>query len=301
MSFANKILMVRPYAFGYNPETAESNVFQKESDLSAEEVQRRALEEFDRMVEGLRSEGIEVLVFNDKPEPHTPDAVFPNNWFSTHPGGTLCLYPMEAVARRGERDPDIVEAVEKAIEVQRKIDLTPAEEQGTFLEGTGSLILDQDNRIAYACISSRTDPGLLDIWAHMMKFQTVHFHSYDSEGAPIYHTNVMMCLGDRFAVVCIESVTDEAEREKLAKSLRDSGKEIIEISFQQMYDFAGNMILLRNKDDEKILVMSQRAFDSLEEAQVKKMESYAKLLAFDIKTIEDLGGGSARCMIAEIF
>lgn len=300
-NIASKIVMIRPAAFGFNPQTAGSNFFQKESDLSVGEIQAKALQEFDRMVSGLRSLGIEVLVFDDKKEPNTPDAVFPNNWFSTHEDGTLCLYPMEAEARRMERDPEFISALEEEIQAKRKLDLSHSETEGLFLEGTGSLILDHSNKIAYACLSSRTNSRVLDSWAHLMKFKTIEFHAFDENRTAIYHTNVMMCLGDSFSVICLSSITDEKERSKVVKKLRSTGKEIIDISFEQMNSFAGNMLLLENQKGRKILAMSKRALESLDNSQIKKLEIYANLASFDIETIENCGGGSVRCMIAEIF
>ena len=252
------------------------------------------------MASGLSKLGVEVVVVEDKVEPHTPDSVFPNNWFSTHPDGTLCLYPMEALARRNERDPDTIAAIEKMSGSNRTLDLTYSEKQGLFLEGTGSLILDHDNRVAYASISSRTDPGVLDTWAHLMKYEVVSFTSCDREGVPIYHTNVMMCLGDKFVVICLESVPDGDERELVAAKLRESGREIVEISFDQVEQFAGNMLLIESREGKKILAMSQRARNSLNRAQVETLEKYSSLAAFYIETIEDCGGGSVRCMIVSI-
>ena len=302
MSFlASKILMVRPAAFGYNPETAESNAFQKQVNLSDTEIQLAALEEFDRMVDGLKRLGVDVVVADDLKETHTPDAIFPNNWFSTHPDGTFCLYPMESEARRLERKLADTKEFPLSVDRSKTVDLTGFEEESKFLEGTGSLILDHENRIAYACLSSRTDIGVLEVWADKLGFEPVTFRSYDSEGQAIYHTNVMMCLGDEFAVVCLDSVVDEDERGGLIKALESSGKQIIPISFDQMNDFAGNMLLVANAEGEKILVMSKRAFDSLDEVQIEQMKAFAKLAPFAINTIEDSGGGSARCMIAEVF
>ncbi len=298
---ANKILMIRPAAFGFNPQTAESNAFQQKVDLSDKEIQKKVLEEFDQMVSNLRKLGTDVLVFEDKKEPLTPDAIFPNNWFSTHAGGTLCLYPMEAETRRLERDPDIIEALGEHFKVKRTLDISHSENQGMFLEGTGSLILDHSNQIAYACLSSRTNPKALDTWAALMKFETVEFRAFDEKQNAIYHTNVMMCLGDDFAVVCLESISDNAEREKVIGSLKKTEKEIIAISFDQMNNFAGNMLLLKNNRDEKILVMSERALGSLGVNQRETLESKVKIAAFNIETIENCGGGSVRCMIAEIF
>ncbi len=298
---ANKILMVRPASFGYNPQTAESNAFQVEVDLSDEEIQANTLREFDSMVTQLKENGIEVLVFEDTIEPYTPDSVFPNNWFSTHSDGTLCLYPMEAEARRFERNPKIISEIKENFAVAKVLDFSHHEKENKFLEGTGSLILDHGNKIAYACISSRTNEEVLNYWAKALDFEVIKFHSFDENGKAVYHTNVMMCLGDKFAVACLESITNENEREQFVHSLHQTNREIIEISFEQMNKFAGNMLLLQNKNTENILVMSQTAFESLDKYQIKKLKSHAKLLSFDIDIIEKCGGGSVRCMIAENF
>lgn len=298
---ADKILMIRPASFGYNPQTAESNKFQKKADLSDEEIQAKALREFDSMSEKLKELGIEVLIFEDTKEHHTPDSIFPNNWFSTHPGGTFCLYPMEAEARRFERNPQIVDKIKKEINRVQTLDLSDFEKQSKFLEGTGSLVLDHTNKIAYASISSRTNPQVLTNWANALGFRLVKFHSFDQNNAPIYHTNVMMCLGNDFAVICLQSIADKAERQTVIESLQTSGREIVEISFGQMENFAGNMLLLQNNSGEKILVMSKRAFESLHKKQIETLESHAEIASFDIDIIEQCGGGSVRCMIAEIF
>jgi len=293
--------MIRPVAFGYNPQTAESNAFQKKLEMNDKEIQRRALAEFDQMAAALNDLGINVIVLEDSNEPHTPDSIFPNNWFSTHPDGSFCLYPMEARARRLERLAIENKEFAKICDKSKTVDLTSFEADGKFLEGTGSLILDHKNRIAYACISSRTNEEVLDVWARTFDFSVVKFGSFDERGTAIYHTNVMMCLGDKFAVVCLESIKNKAERLTVIESLKRTGREIVDISFEQMNNFAGNMLLLKNKNDEKILVMSKRAFESLKYRQIKSLGSDAKLAAFDIETIEDCGGGSVRCMIAEVF
>jgi hypothetical protein len=298
---ASKILMIRPVKFGYNPQTAGSNAFQTEVDLSDEEVQSNALREFDSMIEKLKDLGIEVLIFNDTDEPHTPDSIFPNNWFSTHPDGTLCLYPMEAPARRLERNPKIISRIKNNISLTRILDFSEYEAQNKFLEGTGSLILDHENKIAYASISSRTNEEVLAVWAKKSGFTIVKFHSFDEDGKAVYHTNVLMCLGDKFAVICLESISDKSEKQMIARNLRRTDKEIIEISFEQMRSFAGNMILLQNKNGEKFIVMSETARKSLREDQIANLEKYAKPVSFDIEMIEKCGGGSVRCMIAEIF
>jgi len=302
MSFpASKIFLVRPAKFGFNPQTAESNAFQVEVDLNEEEIQSKALSEFDAMVEKLCDLKIDVVVFEDTKEPYTPDSVFPNNWFSTHLDGTFCLYPMEALARRFERNANAIDTIKSHISLIREFDLTYFEEEGKFLEGTGSLVLDHENKIAYASISSRTNEEVLNIWAESLGFEIVKFCAFDQNGMAIYHTNVMMCLGDEFVVICLESIADENERKLLRETFRRTRKDVVEISFEQMNSFAGNMLLLQNSWNEKILVMSDTARNSLNENQIVKLESHAEIVSFDIDIIEKSGGGSVRCMIAEIF
>lgn len=300
---AQKILLVRPASFGYNRLTAESNAFQNRDFESADksEIQSLALHEFDALADGLKNLGIEVLIHDNAPEPYTPDAVFPNNWFSTHADGTFCLYPMMAEPRRLERSADIIENLKNRFGVAKILDFTHFEREEKFLEGTGSLILDHANRIAYASISPRTNESVLDFWANATDFEIVKFHASDENGLAIYHTNVMMCLGDKFAVICLESIKDTDERRRVVEKLEKSGREIVAICFRQMNEFAGNMLLLQNAAGEKFLVMSRRAFASLDAPQIESLEKYANLAAFDIPTIENCGGGSVRCMIAEIF
>ncbi len=298
---ARKILMIRPARFGYNSQTAESNAFQKEVNLSGAEIQAKALREFDLMSRKLKQCGIEVLIFEDSEKPHTPDAVFPNNWFSTHSDGTICLYPMESETRRFERNTEIIGELKKHFVVGRVLDFSAFEKRNKFLEGTGSLVLDHKSKIAYASISSRTNREVLKHWAKNLSFEIVEFHSFDQNKTPIYHTNVMMCAGDSFAVICLQSIADKAERRKVIESLQTGKKEIVEISQRQMENFAGNMLLLQNGSGENILVMSERAFESLNEKQIETLESKAKIVSFDIDIIEQCGGGSVRCMIAEIF
>jgi hypothetical protein len=297
---AHQVILIRPARFGPNPQTAESNAFQQpaaEPDLAV--IAANALREFAALTEALENAGIDILIFDAAAGPHTPDSIFPNNWFSTHPDGTLCLYPMMAENRRRERRADIIAALRERFDVRRVVDLTAAENEGRFLEGTGSLVLDQPNKIAYACLSPRTDTGLLNDWAKQMELQPVSFSARDATAQDIYHTNVMMCVGDKFAIVCLESVSDSAERAALRASLEQSGKEIVEISLEQMTKFAGNMLQLSTVSGESILVMSQQAFDSLCAEQINALEKYARPIPIDISTIESCGGGSVRCMIAE--
>lgn len=295
--------MVRPAGFISNPETAGSNAFQTADGtlIDPEVAHEKALQEFDILAATLSESGVHVLIFDDIREPHTPDSIFPNNWFSTHPDGTLCIYPMMAENRRLERRDEIIETLGVKFDVRRTLDLTSLENEGKFLEGTGSLVLDHENRIAYACLSPRTNEDALNIWAEKMNFEVTSFAAFDSNGQAIYHTNVMMCVGDTFAVVCLESVADDSQRKTLRETLERTGKAIVEISPHQMNRFAGNMLLLRNKEGEYLLVLSQQAYGSLEQGQIEALAKYARLVAAEIPTIESCGGGSVRCMIAENF
>lgn len=296
---ASKILMVRPSGFGYNPETAESNAFQKEPELDPEEIKRRGIDEFDSMVSRLRALDVDLVVIEEDDETVTPDAVFPNNWFSTHPDGTLVLYPMESKARRLERG--VEDRVLKHFETKRRLDLTSFEDEGKYLEGTGSLVLDHENRVAYVCLSSRSDQSVLEKWAGELGFETCVFRSFDQAGKEIYHTNVMMCLGTGYAVACTESITNHDERTKFVAKIQETDRELIEITYEQMYSFAGNMLQITNKQGENLLLMSTGAHRSLLPEQIKRLEAYCRPVSFDIGTIEKCGGGSVRCMIAELF
>lgn len=289
------ILMVRPAAFAFNEETSESNAFQHRLDT---DVAQRAVEEFDSYVSMLRSNGITVDVLQDTPEPSTPDSIFPNNCFSTH-SDTLVLYPMCAPNRRLERD-KLRKALDK-YEFSRLVDLTAFESVNKFLEGTGSLVLDRENLIAYACISPRTDADLVEQWADTMGYTPVLFSATDFGGAAIYHTNVMMHIGSGYAVVCLDSVGDASQRALLCDTISKSGKEIVNISMEQMNQFAGNMLQLNNDKEEDLLIMSRSALMSLTRLQIEALEKYTRILAPEIPIIETVGGGSARCMIAEIF
>lgn len=289
------ILMVRPAAFAFNEETSESNAFQQRLDGN---VEQRAVEEFDSYASMLRSNGITVDVLQDSPKPSTPDSIFPNNCFSTH-GDTLVLYPMCAHNRRLERE-KLRAALEK-YDFTRLVDLTAFESVNKFLEGTGSLVLDRENLIAYACISPRTDATLVEQWADTMGYTPVMFSASDFGGTAIYHTNVMMHIGSGYAVVCLDAVDDAAQRSMLSDTISKSGKETITISMEQMNQFAGNMLQLHNDKGEDLLVMSRSALMSLTRLQIEALEKYTRILAPEIPIIETVGGGSARCMIAEIF
>lgn len=299
----SNILMIRPVNFAFNLQTAESNAFQDTNSqtLDLEITQENALREFDTMVSQLRAIGVNVIVYEDTPKPYTPDSIFPNNWVSFHHSGKVCLYPMQAENRRLERRSDIIEELGKDFHVETIIDLTAFEEENKFLEGTGSLVLDRMHRIAYASLSPRTNEDVLKAWEEKMNgYKIVKFTSVDAEDKEIYHTNVMMCIGDTFAVICLKAIKDLDERLMVKESLESTGKNIIEISLEQMNNFAGNMLLVENQKGHRILVMSTRAYESLTQAQRKELEEFANVLHFDLNIIETCGGGSARCMMAEV-
>jgi len=299
-SFTNTILMVRPAQFGYNAETAENNAFQSRLGISKSIVKDKAVTEFDAMVDLLEQHGVNVIVIDDTPSPQKPDAVFPNNWFSTHPG-RLVLYPMYAESRRVERRGDILNHLIEEFGYGCIQSYTHNEESGKMLEGTGSMILDRDNKIAYACISERTDQQLFFDWCQHFGYRPEAFTSVDSNDGLVYHTNVMMALGQQYVVVCMESIKSPTERENLLNTFAETNKTVIEITLDQMNNFAGNMLEVVDGNGSPLLVMSSRAFNALTEAQVEKLESYTSILAPDISTIETVGGGSVRCMMAEIF
>ncbi|MCP9769927.1 amidinotransferase [Lacihabitans sp. LS3-19] len=296
----SNVLMVRPISFAYNEETALSNKFQKKIENSDVDNNQSAQIAFDEFVEQLRLRDINVMVIQDYAEPFTPDSIFPNNWLSMHHSGKLILYPMEAPNRRAERRNDIIEKIKTEYTVEELIDLSYFEDQNKFLEGTGSLVLDRINRIAYACLSSRTNIDVLQEWERIMNYEMVLFKAEDQDGVAIYHTNVLMCMGDTFAVVCLDAISDIDERLALKQKIESTNKAVIEISFEQMNNFAGNMLLLKNKKNKKFLVMSDKAYESLNEAQKANLSDYAEIIHPELGVIETIGGGSARCMIAEI-
>ena len=300
----NHIMMIRPVAFHMNEQTAVNNYYQKnEKGADQQAIQKEALAQFDAFVEKLKAEGVDATVFEDTPEPATPDSIFPNNWISFHEDGKVRLYPMYAANRRSERREDILEGLKEKFEVKEVLSYTDWENQNAYLEGTGSLLLDRQNKIAYAAISERTMAEVLDAFCKEVGYEKVAFHAnqtVDGKRLPIYHTNVMMCLGEGFSVVCLESIDDSKERDNLISSLEKTGKEIIEISESQKEHFAGNMLQVLGKN-ERLVVMSEAAFQSLSEYQKARLSGHGKLVYSDIHTIEKLGGGSARCMMAEIF
>lgn len=295
----SNILMIRPVSFGFNEQTAASNAFQNR-DADQQAVQDRALAEFDRFVNTLRTAGVNVTVVDDTPEPHTPDSIFPNNWVSFHDDGTVYLYPMQAENRRLERREDIITNLEDKFKIGHVIDLSRFEADHRFLEGTGSMVLDREHKIAYACLSPRTDKEVLELFCGQTGYQAVSFDAADERGKAIYHTNVLMCIGSGFAVICVDSIPNPHERIVVLESLKSTQKEVIEISFAQMNQFAGNMLEVKSEAGETLIVMSKNAFNALSSEQKTVLEKYGKLVYADINTIETNGGGSARCMMAEV-
>jgi hypothetical protein len=263
-------------------------------------AQEDALEQFDNMVAHLKAAGVDVMVYEDTEEPHTPDSIFPNNWISFHQSGKIVLYPMQAVNRRLERRMDIIEDLKSNFQVEQIIDLTHFEKEGNYLEGTGSMVFDRRYKIAYACLSPRTNAEVLDAFVEATGYKVVKFNATDAAGKDVYHTNVVMCMGDSFAVVCLQSINDLDERLMVRDELEKTGKQVIEITLEQMNSFAGNMLLVNNKRGEKLLVMSTQAFESLTHKQRDEIDDYAALVHFDLSIIEGNGGGSARCMMAEV-
>lgn len=299
------ILMVRPAHFGFNPETADSNFYQKHDARSNDEIQRLALVEFDGMVAQLRDQRVEVLVMEDSESPFKTDAIFPNNWLSTHADGKLILYPMLSPNRRLERRKEIIEwLIQLGFGISEIIDLSFFEEDGQFLEGTGSMVFDHQAKVIYSCFSERTHPVPLAYVGKLLGYQVVSFEAaqeVDGKLTPIYHTNVMMHVGNDFAVVCLDSIIKAADRQNVKDTLIRSGKKVIPITIRQKFQFAGNMLEVSNEGGEKFTVMSQSALDSLNVGQIQEIEKYTTIIGPAIPTIEKLGGGSVRCMLAEVF
>ena len=300
-----QLMMIRPAAFSKNKETAINNYFQVDTELKVDEVQKRVVQEFNDFVQKLREASIDVYVFEDTKEPLTPDSIFPNNWISFHQNGSVILYPMFANNRRLERRLDLIDSLTDHFEVTRVFEnLLSFESEQKFLEGTGSLVLDRVNKIAYACYSSRTKHEVILAFEKLTAYTVIKFKAYQShkgQRLPIYHTNVMMSIGDHFVLICAEAIDDINERERVINSFRYQSKEIILIYEDQLNDFVGNILQVKSKDNGFFLVMSTRAFRSLKAQQKVQLEKYGTLLHSDLTTIEMLGGGSARCMIAEIF
>ena len=302
----NSILMIRPVAFRMNEQTAVNNYYQKVLDgLLPATVNAKAQQEFDTFVEKLRAVGVDVTVVDDTIDPDTPDSIFPNNWISFHQNGDVALYPMFAENRRHERREEILDLLEeKGFEINNIVDYTSAEEDGFFLEGTGSLLLDRANSKAYCALSPRADEELFIEFCEDFDYAPVIFEAFQTVGSErklIYHTNVMMCLGETFAVICSDCIDDKKERKMVLDNLKENNKEVITISEDQVNNFAGNMLEVRGADDKRYLIMSAAAHQSLTAKQIEKLEKHAEILSSSLDTIEACGGGSARCMMAEIF
>lgn len=299
------ILMIRPVSFRMNEQTAVNNYFQEDLDLKNAEINAKAQKEFDAFVATLRAKGIQVIVEEDDKLMDTPDSIFPNNWISFHENGDVVLYPMFAENRRKERREEVFIRLEnEGFKIENIIDYTSAEDEGLFLEGTGSLILDRVNKIAYCALSPRADEDVFIEFCEDFDYNPVIFtacQTVDDQRLPIYHTNVMMCIAESFAVICLECIDDKKERKSVVNHLKQSGKEIIAISEAQMHQFAGNMLQLKNKNGNKYLVMSQAAYDSLNAKQLASINNHCEIISSSLETIETCGGGSARCMMAEVF
>ena len=304
MQYTSNILMVRPASFRLNEETVVNNYFQSETQLDPRMVVGAAQREFDEFVALLRANGVNVIVAEDIKENDTPDALFPNNWISMHEDGKVGLYPMFAENRRRERRDDILDVLEEnGFEIREIIDYSSAEEEEIFLEGTGSLILDRENSISYCALSDRADEELLIEFCEDFEYTPVIFGAFqtsENKRLPIYHTNVMMCVADQFAVICLESIDDKKERKAVKEQLKSTGKRIVAITEKQMHEFAGNMLQVKTKNGPA-LVMSDRAYRSLQPDQIKTLESFGSIIHPKLEIIETCGGGSARCMMAEIF
>ena len=301
----NTILMIRPVNFRMNEQTAVNNYFQEDIDLKNAEVNAKAQKEFDAFVEKLKAIGINVVVESDDELMDTPDSIFPNNWVSFHSNGDIALYPMFAENRRKERRDEVFIRLEnEGFKIENIVDYTAAEEEDVFLEGTGSLILDRVNRKAYCALSPRADEDLFIEFCEDFEYTPVVFvanQTVEGKRLPIYHTNVMMCLAETFAVICLDSIDDKKERKNVIKHLKEDGKEVIAISEAQMHQFAGNMLQLRGKNDQRYLIMSEAARKSLTQDQINKIEKHCPIISSSLETIETCGGGSARCMMAEVF
>ena len=297
---AKKVLLIDPGNFFSNPQTAHDNFFQQDHNPAvADEINQKALEEFNSLRQKLVASGIHAEVYIPDDGLETPDAVFCNNWFSTHEESTLILYPLKAPNRRLERRGDLINQLKTRY--NSCIDLSSNENKNLFLEGTGSLVLDHENKIAFASLSQRTDINVLSDWSKLMNYETVTFISYDADGQVIYHTNVMMCIGTGFAIVCLDAISSKEEKSKVKSKLLQTGKTLIEISIEQVHHFCGNCLALQNDSQINFLVMSENAFQHFSKEQIATIEQYCQIICSDLKTIETFGGGSARCMLAELF
>ena len=303
----NTILMIRPLAFNYNVQTAVNNHYQNANDFASNsnQINLTAQTEFDNFVLKLRSFGVDVIVFQDDDKFDTPDSVFPNNWISFHSNGDIALYPMFAKNRRNERREDVVKYIEKnRYLINDVIDYSSAEESNIFLEGTGSIVLDRLNRKAYCAVSERSNEELLIEFCEDFEYTPVVFNAFQSVNEArelIYHTNVMMCVADNFVIICLDCIDDKKEKNNVIAHLKDDGKEIIEISENQVNSFAGNMLQILDRNSNSLLIMSESAYNVLTRAQKDIINKYAKIVFSSLNTIETYGGGSARCMMAEVF
>jgi len=298
---ASTILMIRPAAFGYNAETAANNVFQSQSQLSANDVQQKAAQEFDAFVETLRKKNIEVIVVQDTAEPIKPDAIFPNNWFCTLQDGTLAVFPMYAANRRIEKRDDMLQVLTGEYKTRDVEDWSEYEAESLFLEGTGSMIIDHEHKLIYACLSPRTNKVVLEKFAYAHGYRAITFYAKDENGIEVYHTNVIMHLGETYAVICLESITDGIERIAVSQLLTTTGHEIIPITLKQVHAYAGNMLQVKNAKGKNFTILSKQANKALTKEQKDILKIHTNLLPIDINTIETIGGGSVRCMMAEIF
>ena len=298
MQNTTHLLMIEPVNFCFNQETAVNNSFQKNI---GEDAQQNALQEFKAFVKLLQENKVDITVVKDSLQPATPDSIFPNNWVSFHEEGRIFLYPMFAVSRRLERKPAVFDAINAKFTVTEIVDLSKYETDGLFLEGTGSMVLDRDNKIVYACLSPRTNETVLNEFCNLAGYTPVTFKATDNTGVDIYHTNVMICVAKTFVVVCLVSVTNKEEKANLVNSIEKADKEIVDISIQQMNQFAGNMLQVINEDGELLLVMSTQAYQSLTQSQIDSLEKHNRIVHSSLNSIETAGGGSARCMMAEIF
>ncbi|MCA0133770.1 citrulline utilization hydrolase CtlX [Winogradskyella alexanderae] len=301
----DSILMVRPINFRMNEQTAVNNYFQEDLDLKNAEINSKAQTEFDEFVEKLKAVGINVVVVHDDKLMDTPDSIFPNNWVSFHANGDVAIYPMFAENRRLERREEVfIRLEEEGFKIENIVDYTSAEDEGIFLEGTGSILMDRKNRKAYCALSPRADEDLFIEFCEDFEYTPVVFTANQTVGnkrLPIYHTNVMMCLAEDFTVICLDTIDDKKERKNVVKHLKQDGKEIISITEGQMHQFAGNMLQLKGSGNKRYLVMSEAAHKSLTKDQINRIEKYCPILSSSLETIETCGGGSARCMMAEVF
>lgn len=304
MQSTNTILMIEPVAFGFNAQTAVNNYFQVNAE--DDQTQKKALTEFKNFVQKLQNHGVNVITIKDTPTPHTPDSIYPNNWISFHTKGRVALYPMYAENRRKERRREEVlyKLRENGFDVGVVKNYAHYETEGKYLEGTGAMILDRDNRIAYGAESQRLNQEVFYKWCKDFNFQPLLFHAFQTvkgKRLPIYHTNVMMCVGSDLAVICLSTIDDEEEKNKVVDSLTTTGKEIVDITEEQMQHFAGNMLEVQNEEGNKFLVMSQSAYESLTTTQIQQIENHLQIIYAEVDTIEENGGGSVRCMMAEVF